>query len=157
MITNKQEQGFKILNSIVVSEFPFIKKVEPIMDDLYKWAFSFDVILHIDILVLSKILDIELSERFSNMDKEKLKMLISDWNSWNLSYVYHFFKKDYDEELGNKFNKKLETFMSRLYSQLPKDLRINEYENHPDRNKSELHKTFNSSKTIEINKMVFYV
>jgi hypothetical protein len=157
MITNKQEQGFKILNSIVVSEFPFIKKVEPRMDDLYKWAFSFDVILHIDILVLSKILDIELSERFSNMDKEKLKMLISDWNSWNLSYVYHFFKKDYDEELGNKFNKKLETFMSRLYSQLPKDLRINEYENHPDRNKSELHKTFNSSKTIEINKMVFYV
>lgn len=156
MITNKQEQGFRILNSIVVSEFPFIKKVEPKMEDLFKWAFSFDVVLHIDILVLSKILGIELSEKFKNMDKEKLKMLISDWNSWSLSYVYHFFNEDYNEELGNKFNKNLETFMKRVYSQLPKDLRINEYENHPEKNKSDLHKTFNGPKNIEISKMVFY-
>jgi hypothetical protein len=46
--------------------------------------------------------------------------------------------------------------MKRVYSQLPKDLRINEYENHPEKNKSDLHKTFNGPKNIEISKMVFY-
>lgn len=158
MLTNKQEQGFKILNTIVVSEFPFIKKIEPVKEDLFKWAFSFDVILHIDVKKLSKNLGIELSEKFKYMDDKTLKMKIDDWNSWNFSYVYHFFDKSFEEELGNNFNRKISDFMSTAYKQLPKDFRINIYENHLSKDDPFVIRTanFNDPKTIDISKMIFY-
>lgn len=158
MITNKQEQGFKILNGIVTSEFPFIKKVIPIEEEVYKWSFSFDVILHIDILLLSKFLGLELSERFRYMDKKTFNMIIEEWNTWGLSFVYHFFEKDYEPELANDFNKKIENFMFRAYSQLPKDFRINVYEGRPKQEKDSLvYVDFNEPKRPDIGKIIFQV
>ncbi len=43
MITNKQEQGFRMLNSVVTTEFPFIKKIVPQKENVYRWIYSFDV------------------------------------------------------------------------------------------------------------------
>jgi hypothetical protein len=158
MITNKQEQGFKILNGIVTSEFPFIKKVIPIEEGVYTWSFSFDVILHIDILLLSKFLGLELSERFRYMDKKTFNMVIEEWNTWGLNFVYHFFEKNYEPELSNDFNKKIENFMFRAYSQLPKDFRINVYEGRSKQEKDSLdYIDFNEPKKPDIGKIIFQV
>jgi len=158
MITNKQEQGFKVLNNVVRTEFPFIKKIVPQKENLYHWSYSFDVDLHINLLELSKFVGIPLSEKFKEMSIEKLKDILFDYNKWTLSYVSHFFD-DSDEILGHLFNRKIEEYMFKVYSQLPKQFRINCYENHPKKDEviDLLRDTFEDPKKVTIGNMIFYV
>ena len=72
MITNKQEQGFKVLNNVVTTEFPFIKKIVPQKENVYLWSYSFEVDLHINLLELQKYVGMPFSEKFKDMDIEKL-------------------------------------------------------------------------------------
>lgn len=92
------------------------------------------------------------------MDIEKLRDVIFDYNKWGLSNISHFF--DYsDEILGYKFNRKIEEYMFKVYSQLPKQFRLNCYENHPKRDEVEdyLKRAFEEPKKFGIGNMIFYV
>jgi hypothetical protein len=158
MITNKQEQGFKVLNSVVTTEFPFIKKIVPQRENVYHWIYSFDVDLHINLLELSKYVGMPFSEKFKDMDIEKLRDVMFDWNKWGLSYVSHFFD-DIDDSLGYKFNRKIEEYMFKVYSQLPKEFTINCHENHPKKDEvmDLLKHTFEEPKKVGIGNVIFYV
>jgi len=158
MITNKQEQGFRMLNSVVTTEFPFIKKIVPQKENVYRWIYSFDVDLHINIFELQKYVGIPFSEKFKEMDIEKLEDVIFNWNKWGLSYIAHFFD-DIDDSLGYKFNRKIEEYMFKVYSQLPKQFRINCFENHPKKDEVEdyLKRAFEEPKKVGIGNMIFYV
>lgn len=158
MITNKQEQGFKVLTNVVTTEFPFIKKIVPQKENVYLWSYSFEVDLHINLLELQKYVGMPFSEKFKDMDIEKLRDVIFDYNKWGLSYIAHFFD-DRDLILGHKFNRKIEEYMFKVYSQLPKQFRINCFENHPKKDEviDLLRSTFEDPKKVGIGNMIFYV
>ena len=129
MLTRKQEQGIKILESIVQSEYPFVVSLK-VSDnkslDIYPSILG--VTLEIDPITLSNILDIPFDIKFKSDQTWQ-------WYSGkdiNLSYIVHLFPEEYNEITGYRFNNKLEDFMTQAYTQLPSTLRINSYNTTPD-------------------------
>ena len=75
MLTKKQQQGIKILESIVQSEYPFVVSLrvsEKIPLDVYPTMMG--IILEIDPITLSNILDIPFHKKFKDGE--------STWDHW---------------------------------------------------------------------------
>ena len=128
MLTRKQEQGIRILESIVQSEYPFVVslKVSDIPLDIYPSMLSVE--LEIDPITLSKIYDLPFDDRFkSDITWEWYAGKGSD-----LSYLVHLFPEEYHEEFGWRYNNKMEDFMSQAYTQLPPTMRVNSYNTTPE-------------------------
>jgi hypothetical protein len=133
MLTKKQQQGIKILESIVQSEFPFVVSLrvsEKTPLDAYPTMMG--IILDIDPNTLSNVLDIPFDKKFKDGE--------STWDHWGyytsneseMSYLIHLFPDKYHEIVGYKFNNKIEEFITKVYSQLPSNMRVNVYNTTPD-------------------------
>ena len=128
MLTRKQEQGIRVLESIVQSEYPFVVSLKVSDDPLDKYPTMFNVILEIDPITLSNILDLPFDNKFKNDSTW-------DWYAGkdsSLAYIVHLFPEEYNEITGYRFNNKIEDFMSKAYSQLPSTMRINSYNTTPE-------------------------
>ena len=133
MLTRKQEQGIKILESIVQSEYPFVVSLK-VSDrnplDLYPTILG--ITLDIDPITLSNIFNIPFHNKFKDGE--------STWDHWGyyaskeseMSYLIHLFPDEYHDIVGYKFNNKMEEFISKVYTQLPSNMRINVYNTTPD-------------------------
>ena len=131
MLTRKQQQGFKILESIVQSEYPFVVTLSPsFKHHPNTYATTFGVVLTIDPVTLSKYLDLPLAKKFTSSPYL--------WNYYlsiggeDLGYVVHLFDDEYQDITGWKFNSKMESFINKAYSQLPSTMRVNIYSHHPE-------------------------
>jgi hypothetical protein len=157
MLTKKQQQGIKILESIVQSEYPFVVSLK-VSDrnplDLYPTMMG--VILYIDPITLSNILDIPFHKKFKDGE--------STWDHWGyyvskeseLTYILHLFPDEYHDITGYKFNNKIEEFMSQVYTQLPTNMRINVYNTSPEYDIPDwARRHMNSPRTITIDR--FYI
>ncbi len=128
MLTRKQEQGLRILESIVQSEYPFVVSLKVSDTSLDIYPSMLNVILEIDPITLSNLYDIPFDDRFKSDTTW-------DWyvgKGSDLSYLVHLFPEEYHEEFGWKYNNKMEDFMSQAYTQLPTTLRINSYNTTPE-------------------------
>ena len=128
MLTRKQEQGIRILESIVQSEFPFVVSLSVSDKPLDIYPSILGVVLEIDPITLSNVLDIPFDIKFKSDQVWK-------WYSGkesNLSYMVHLFPEEYNEITGYRFNNKIEEFMTKAYSQLPTTLRVNSYNTTPE-------------------------
>jgi len=128
MLTRKQEQGIRILESIVQSEFPFVVSLSISDKRLDIYPTILGVVLEIDPITLSNVLDIPFDIKFKSDQVWK-------WYSGkesNLSYMVHLFPEEYNEITGYRFNNKIEEFMTKAYSQLPSTMRVNSYNTTPD-------------------------
>ena len=157
MLTKKQQQGIKILESIVQSEYPFVVSLK-VSDrnplDLYPTMMG--VILYIDPITLSNMLDIPFHKKFKDGE--------STWDHWGyyvskeseLTYILHLFPDEYHDITGYKFNNKIEEFMSQVYTQLPTNMRVNVYNTTPDYDIPDwARRNMNSPRTITIDR--FYI
>ena len=128
MLTRKQEQGIKILESIVQSEYPFVVslKVSDIPLDIYPSMLN--VILEIDPITLSNLYDLPFDDRFKS--ESTWEWYRSDKS--NLSYLIHLFPEEYHEEFGWRYNIKMQEFMTQAYTQLPSTMRVNSYNTTPE-------------------------
>ena len=129
MLTRKQEQGIKILESIVQSEYPFVVSLN-VSDkhplDVYPTILG--ITLDIDPITLSNFVDIP----FANKFKEKHMWDFYSGDNSEMSYLVHLFPDEYQDMVGYKFNNKMEEFISKVYTQLPSNMRINVYNTTPD-------------------------
>lgn len=128
MLTRKQQQGIKILESIVQSEYPFIVSLRLSDDPLDKYPTMLNVILEIDPITLSNLFDIPFDDKFK---------IGSTWEYYsgkesNLSYLVHLFPEEYHEEFGWRYNNIIEEFMTKAYTQLPSTMRVNSYNTTPE-------------------------
>lgn len=130
MLTRKQQQGIKILESIVQSEYPFVisLKVDNTEEELLRWPTTLSVSLEIDPITLRNILDIPFDKKF----KERHSWNYYTGDKSNLTYLVHFFPDEYHDITGFRFNAKMEDFMSKVYTQLPANLRVNVYNLTPE-------------------------
>ena len=129
MLTRKQEQGLKILESIVQSEYPFVVSLSK--SDRYslsEYATTMGIMLEIDPTTLSKFVGLPFAKKF--------KETPSIWDYYmrdrDLSYVLHLFEDEHQHVLGWKFNKGMEEFITKAYSQLPTNMRVNIYSDSPE-------------------------
>jgi PleD family two-component response regulator len=129
MLTKKQEQGLKILESIVQSEYPFVVSLSK--SDRYRldeYATSMGIKLEIDPTTLSKFVGLPFAKKF--------KETPSIWDYYmrdrDLSYILHLFEDEHQHVLGWQFNKGMDDFISKAYSQLPTNMRVNIYSDSPD-------------------------
>ena len=122
MLTKKQIQGFKILNNIVCTEFPYIKKVEPVLSEIDRYQFSLNVLVHVDVFEVKDTLNLEFRSDLSDKKNENLVEYILSMNDWGYNYLFTIFDKKFEEKTNRNFNIKIETFMNRVYHQLPKDM-----------------------------------
>ncbi|NCX05165.1 MAG: hypothetical protein EBW68_05230 [Actinobacteria bacterium] len=129
MLTRKQEQGLKILESIVQSEYPFVVSLSK--SDRYslsEYATTMGIMLEIDPTTLSKYLGLPFAKKF--------KETPSIWDYYmrdrDLSYVLHLFEDEHQHVLGWQFNKGMEEFITKAYSQLPTNMRVNIYSDSPE-------------------------
>ena len=128
MLTRKQEQGIRILESIVQSEFPFVVSLSVSDKSLDIYPSILGVVLEIDPITLSNVLDIPFDIKFKS---DQVWGYYSGKES-NLSYIVHLFPEEYNEITGYRFNNKIEEFMTMAYSQLPTTLRVNSYNTTPE-------------------------
>jgi hypothetical protein len=129
MLTRKQEQGLKILESIVQSQYPFVVSLSK--SDRYKldeYATSMGIKLEIDPTTLSKYVGLPFNKKF----KEVPYMWGHYMREDDLSYILHLFGDEHQNEMGWKFNKGMEDFITQAYSQLPTNMRVNIYSDSPD-------------------------
>jgi PleD family two-component response regulator len=129
MLTKKQEQGIKILESIVQSEYPFVVSLSK--SDRYRldeYATTMGIKLEIDPTTLSKFVGLPFAKKF--------KETPSIWDYYmrdrDLSYILHLFEDEHQHVLGWQFNKGMDDFISKAYSQLPTNMRVNIYSDSPD-------------------------
>jgi hypothetical protein len=129
MLTRKQEQGLRILESIVQSEYPFVVSLSK--SDKYpldEYATTMGIILEIDPTTLSKYLGLPFNKKF----KETPSIWDYYMNDDDLSYILHLFEDEHQHELGWQFNKGMDDFITKAYSQLPTNMRVNIYSDTPD-------------------------
>jgi len=130
MLTRKQEQGLKILESIVQSEYPFVVSLTLSKKHPFNtYESMLGIKLTIDPLTLSKYFNIPIGEKFIN-NPRLWKFYIDD--SDDMSFVVHFFDEKYEDITGWRFNKQMEKFITMAYSQLPVNMRVNRYSNTPE-------------------------
>lgn len=130
MLTRKQEQGLKILESIVQSEYPFVVSLTLSKKHPFNtYESMLGIKLTIDPLTLSKYFDIPIADKF--IENPRLwKFYVDD--SDDISFVVHFFDDKYQDITGWKFNKEMEKFITKAYSQLPVNMRVNQFSNTPE-------------------------
>ena len=130
MITKKQQQGLNILESIVQSEYPFVVSLKlSDKDPLDRWPTMLNVALEVDPITLSIVYDIPFNKKFKDNPS------LWDWytsDDPSLSYIIHLFPDEYIDEMGWKLNSKMGDFISKVYTQLPVNMRINIYNTSPD-------------------------
>jgi hypothetical protein len=129
MLTRKQEQGLKILESIVQSEYPFVVSLSK--SDRYRldeYATSMGIKLEIDPTTLSKFVGLPFAKKF----KETPNIWDYYMRDRDLSYILHLFEDEHQHVLGWQFNKGMDDFISKAYSQLPTNMRVNIYSDSPD-------------------------
>jgi len=98
MLTKKQIQGFKILNNIVCTEFPYIKKVEPVLSEIDRYQFSLNVLVHVDVFEVKDTLNLEFRSDLSDKKKENLVEYILSMNDWGYNYLFTIFDKKFEEK-----------------------------------------------------------
>ena len=154
MLTRKQEQGLKILESIIQSEYPFVVSLRlSNKHPLDEYPTMLGVALDIDPITLSIIYDIPFNKKFKDNQ--------SMWNYYaskesEMSYVLHLFPDEYHDITGYKFNNKMEEFMSKVYTQFPPNMRVNVYNTTPeDMVPDWARRNMNSPRNITIDK--FYI
>jgi hypothetical protein len=151
MLTRKQEQGIRILESIVQSEYPFVVSLKVSDKPLDIYPSILEVELEIDPITLSNVLDIPFDIKFKS---NEVWGYYSGKDS-NLSYVVHLFPEEYNEITGYRFNNKIEDFMTKAYTQLPTTMRINSYSTTPDDLIPDWAKRLNLPRNFNIGK--FYI
>ena len=129
MLTKKQEQGLRILESIVQSQYPFVVSLSK--SDRYPldhYATSMGIKLEIDPITLSKYVGLPFKDKFK--DNPNL------WDFYmrddDLSFILHLFEDEHQDKMGWKFNKGMEEFITQAYSQLPANMRVNIYSDTPE-------------------------
>jgi hypothetical protein len=153
MLTRKQEQGLRILESIVQSQYPFVVSLSK--SDKYRldeYATTMGIILEIDPTTLSKYVDLPFNEKF--------KETPSIWDYYmkddDLSYILHLFGDEHQDKMGWKFNRDMEEFITQAYSQLPTNMRVNIYSNSPEYDiPSWARSMSHSPRTISIDRFYF--
>ena len=128
MLTRKQEQGIKILESIVQSEYPFVVSLTISEKKLDVWPTMINVTLEIDPITLSNFVDIPFGKKF----KEPHIWDFYSGDKSEMGYLVHLFPDQYSDEMGWKYNHKMDEFMTKVYSQLPVNMRINVYNTSPE-------------------------
>ena len=129
MLTRKQEQGLRILESIVQSQYPFVVSLSK--SDRYslsEYATTMGIILEIDPITLSKYVGLPFAKKF----KETPSIWDYYMNDRDLSYILHLFEDEHQHELGWQFNKGMDEFITKAYSQLPTNMRVNIYSDTPE-------------------------
>ena len=129
MLTKKQEQGLRILESIVQSQYPFVVSLSK--SDRYslsEYATTMGIILEIDPTTLSKYVGLPFNKKF----KETPSIWDYYMNDTDLSFILHLFEDEHQDKMGWKFNKGMEDFITKAYSQLPTNMRVNIYSDTPD-------------------------
>jgi len=129
MLTRKQEQGLRILESIVQSQYPFVVSLSK--SDRYplsEYATTMGIKLEIDPITLSKYVDLPFNKKF----KETPSIWDYYMNDTDLSFILHLFEDEHQVKMGWKFNKGMEEFITQAYSQLPTNMRVNIYSDTPD-------------------------
>ena len=150
MLTRKQEQGLRILESIVQSQYPFVVSLSK--SDRYslsEYATTMGIMLEIDPTTLSKYLGLPFAKKF--------KETPSIWDYYmrdrDLSYILHLFEDEYQHVLGWQFNKGMDEFITKAYSQLPTNMRVNIYSDSPDYDiPGWARKTLHSPRTLTIDR-----
>ena len=129
MLTRKQEQGLRILESIVQSQYPFVVSLSK--SDRYslsEYATTMGIILEIDPITLSKYVGLPFAKKF----KETPSIWDYYMNDRDLSYILHLFEDEHQHVLGWQFNKGMDEFITKAYSQLPTNMRVNIYSDTPE-------------------------
>ena len=150
MLTRKQEQGLRILESIVQSQYPFVVSLSK--SDRYslsEYATTMGIMLEIDPTTLSKYLGLPFAKKF--------KETPSIWDYYmrdrDLSYILHLFEDEHQHVLGWQFNKGMDDFITKAYSQLPTNMRVNIYSDSPDYDiPGWARKTLHSPRTLTIDR-----
>lgn len=129
MLTKKQEQGLRILESIVQSQYPFVVSLSK--SDRYsldEYASTMGIKLEIDPITLSKYVDLP----FANKFKESPSIWDFYMRDDDLSFILHLFEDEHQDKMGWKFNSRIEEFITKAYSQLPANMRVNMYSHSSD-------------------------
>lgn len=124
MLTRKQEQGLRILESIVQSQYPFVVSLSK--SDRYPldhYASTMGIKLEIDPITLSKYVGLPFNKKF----KETPSLWDYYMGDGDLSFILHLFEDEHQDKMGWKFNKGMEEFITQAYSQLPANMRVNMY------------------------------
>ena len=100
MLTRKQQQGIKILESIVQSEYPFVVSLSIVENKLDAWPTMINVILEIDPITLSNFVDIPFDSKFRS---DRIWDFYSGGDS-EMGYLVHLFPDEYSGEMGWKYN-----------------------------------------------------
>ena len=129
MLTKKQEQGLRILESIVQSQYPFVVSLSKSGKyPLDHYTTSMGIKLEIDPITLSKYVGLPFAKKF----KETPKLWDLYMRDDELLFVLHLFEDKHQDKMGWKFNKGMEEFITQAYSQLPANMRVNMYSHNPD-------------------------
>ena len=150
MLTKKQEQGLRILESIVQSQYPFVVSLSK--SDKYRldeYATTMGIILEIDPTTLSKFVGLPFAKKF--------KEVPSMWDYYmkddDLSYIIHLFEDEHQDKMGWKFNRDMDNFITMAYSQLPTNMRVNIYSDSPEYDIPDwARRTLHSPRTLTIDR-----
>lgn len=129
MLTRKQEQGLRILESIVQSEYPFVVSLNISSKySLSEYATTMGIILEIDPITLSKYLGLPFAKKF----KETPSIWDYYMGDGDLTFILHLFEDEHQKILGWEFNRDMDNFITKAYSQLPTNMRVNIFSTTPE-------------------------
>lgn len=126
MITPQQEKGFRLMEKLIRTKYPWIVKLHVV--DPEKYAYSMDIKFDINLKRLVDQYDLQdsLKKRF-NGDQSSLNSFVS-YGCW--SYIQSIVigsVVDSDSYFGSVINREIGHYMSLIYSKLPPDMVVKSF------------------------------
>ncbi len=123
-ITDKQERGIELLTKGLRRKFPFILGMEiREISEFFIW-----VTIIVEFTRFLKFYNVPPSSFHLKYGLETSKEYFEGYK--NPGYLMGLVNEDHKDDFGNKYNEKLENFLSGLYSALPTEY-TTQYDNHP--------------------------
>lgn len=123
-ITDKQERGIELLTKGLRRKFPFILGMEiREISEFFIW-----VTIIVEFTRFLKFYNVPPSSFHLKYGLETSKEYFEGYK--NPGYLMGLVDEDHKDDFGNKYNEKLENFLSGLYSALPTEY-TTQYDNHP--------------------------
>jgi hypothetical protein len=135
MVTPQQEKGFRLLEKLIRTKYPWIVKLHIKDPEKYTYTISLDMDVNLKRFVDTYDLHDLLRDRFDN-DQSYLDHFIQTCWSYMYSIVISsLITKETDEEklkYATRLNEKIEQYMSLVYSKLPREMVMLTFDGDPE-------------------------
>ena len=135
MVTPQQEKGFRLLEKLIRSKYPWIVKLDIKDPEKYTYSISLDIEVNLKRFVETYDLLDHLRDRFDDRQENLDHFIQTCWSYMYSIVISGMITKETDEEklkYATRLNESIEQYMYLVYSKLPREMTMVTFDGDPE-------------------------